>query len=134
MSMCIKLKEEYLKEINRLEEQCKVEAVRLNAEEARDEAILENIKLNIIDIFTKMFNISFNKACKGGDEEEQLINLKKEYMHFFEKIPAPWRVKMAKDEEHNMMEEYYKEKLKLEMVETMKSLFIDYYEKYYGAI
>lgn len=134
MSVCIKLKEEYLAEIKQLEEKCKTEATRLKGEEARDEAILENIKLNIVDIFTKMFNISFSKACKGGDEKEQLSNLKKEYMNFFEKIPAPWRVKMVKDQEHNMMEEYYKEKLKLEMVDTMKGLFMDYYEKYYGEI
>lgn len=134
MSASLKLKEEYLKDIKQIEERCKAEAARLNAEEARDEAILENIKLNIIDIFTKMFNISFSKACRGGDEREQLKNLNVEYMHFFERIPAPWRVKMSKDLEHNMMEEYYKEEIKLNMVDTMKDLFKEYYNKYYGAI
>lgn len=134
MSVCISLKEEYLKDVKRLEENCRAEAARLAAAESGDEAILESIKLNIIDIFSKMFNISFNKACRGGEEKAQLEKLCEEYMHFFEKIPAPWRVKLVKDQEHNMMEEYYKEKLKLEMADTMKNLFMEHYNKYYGAV
>ena len=38
---------------------------------------------------------------------------------------------MAKDKEFNMMEEYYKEQIKLEAAEKIKNLFIEYYDKFY---
>ena len=76
-----------------------------------------------------MFNISYNKSCLKGDERENVEQLKDNYFSFFDKIPAPWRIKMAKDKEHNMMEEYYKERIKLEVAEDMKNRFIKHYDK-----
>lgn len=132
MSKCLSLKEDYLKEIKLIENKCREDSKSLMSEEKKDEAILENIKLNIIDIFCKMFDISFARTCKNTeDENTELKNLKEEYFKFFEKIPAPWRIKMAKDKEHNMMEEYYKEKIKLEMVDKMKEIFLKHFHEFY---
>lgn len=129
---CLKLKENYLNEIKTIEDKCKENAKYLLDEERKDEAILENIKLNVIDIFTKMFNISFSKAYKNtGKDKEELQKLKEEYFKFFDKIPAPWRVKLSKNKEHNMMDEYCKEKIKLETVDKMKEIFLKYFESYY---
>lgn len=130
MDICLKLKEDYLKEIKKIEDRYKKNSKRLAVEEAKDEAILEDIKVNIIDIFLKMFDISFNKACSNkGNEYDKMEKLKDEYFKFFDKISTPWRVKMTKDKEHNMMEEYYKEEIKIQVADDMKNRFIEHYNK-----
>lgn len=70
-------------------------------------------------------------------KKEYLENLKalsKIYFEFFDKIPVPWKEKMIKDKEHKMMEEYYKEELKLETAQEIKNIFINYYDKFYKEI
>lgn len=130
MNSCMNLKENYLNEIKVMKRDYRENAKRLTAEGAEDEAILESIKINIIDIFTTMFNISFNKVYSNiEDEKDQIKKFKEEYFKFFEKIPGSWHVKMVRDKENNMMEEYYKEKIKLEVADEMKNIFIKYYNK-----
>jgi hypothetical protein len=131
MTLCAELKEQYLKEVEALISSWKGNSARLAAEGSNDEAILETIKANIGDIFYKMFNVSYNKSCgKSESEDTELGKLSETYLAFFDKIPAPWREKMAKDKEHHMVEEYYKEKIKLETAEQIKNLFIKYYDGY----
>lgn len=128
MSILINLKEDYLREIKKMEDQHKKNARTLSEEDANDEAILENIKLNIIDIFVKMFNISFDKASKfNGEDKVKLEKLYEGYLSFFDKIPANWYINMEKAKKFNKMEEYYKEEIKIEMAENMKKIFIEYY-------
>jgi hypothetical protein len=130
MMSCEKLKEEYLNEMNALMDGWKKSSESLRAEERFDEAVLEDIKVNIADIFYKMFTLSFNNSCKGTDSQvNELGKLKDMYLAFFNKIPASWKVKLQKDKEYNMMEEYYKEEIKLETADKVKSLFLEYYEK-----
>lgn len=131
MSTCEQLKKEYLEGLNEIMTTLKERANGLKADGAVDEAILENIKLNIYDIFFTLFNVSYKKSClKPNDEQENLEALSKAYFAFFDKIPTPWKEKMIKDKEHNMMEEYYKEELKLETAEEIKNIFIKYYDKF----
>lgn len=130
MTVCEKLKEEYLKEVTMLMDGWKNSSIALKAEERCDEAILEDIRINIGDIFYKMFILSFNNSFKGADSEmEKLEKLKKMYLAFFDKIPAQWRVKLLKDKEYNMMEDYYKEQIKLETADKLKNLFLEHYER-----
>lgn len=130
MIICEQLKEEYLKEVTVLINQWKENSIRLANEGANDEAILENIKVNVGDIFYKMFTISYNKCCKNVEPSEvELKKLYTSFLAFFDKIPAPWKEKLVKDKEYNMMEEYYKEQLKLETADKIKKLFIEYYER-----
>lgn len=130
MTVCEQLKGEYLKEITVLIDGWKENASRLKKQESMDEAILENIKVNVAEIFYKMFIVSYNKSCKNVlAEEEELKNLHDAYLAFFDKIPAPWKVKAEKDKQHNMMEEFYKEQIKLETADKVKDLFVKYYKK-----
>jgi len=130
MRLSEQLKGDYLKEITVLIDGWKESSSRLRKEESTDEAILESIKVNVGDIFYKMFNISYNNSCKGvSTEDEELKKLHDAYLAFFDKIPAPWREKAEKDKEHNMMEEFYKEQIKLETADRLKDLFLEYYKK-----
>ncbi len=129
MTICEQLKEEYLKQVTTLINEWKDNSIELRNEGANDEAVLENIKVNVGDIFYKMFNISYNNSCKKVEPAEvELKKLYTSYLAFFDKIPAPWKEKLKKDKEYNMMEEYYKEQLKLETADKIKNLFIEYYE------
>ena len=135
MKLCEQLKVEYLKKVTTLINEWKENSLRLRQEGSNDEAILETIKVNIGDIFYKMFNISYNNLCKDTEDDNiKLKKLSKMYLAYFEKIPAPWREKMAKDKEHNMMEEYYIEEIKLETADKIKNLFIEYYNKFYQEV
>lgn len=131
MNTCEQLKKEYLEGLNEIMTSLKEKANGLKEEGAVDEAILENIKLNIYDIFCTLFNVSYKKSClRTNEEQDKLKALSKAYFEFFDKIPAPWKEKMVKDKEHNMMEEYYKEELKLETADEIKNMFIKYYDKF----
>jgi hypothetical protein len=131
MRICERLKEEYMKELGELIDELKEKSADLNREGSKDEAVFENIKLNIVDIFQKMFNISYNNSCKKMyPEDEEIEKLQKSYLAFFDKIPAPWKEKMAKDKDHNMMEECFKEQIKLETADQVKNLFIKHYDRF----
>lgn len=130
MRLCEQLKDQYLKEITALIDRWKENSSRLKKEESVDEAILESIKVNVGEIFYKMFNVSYNNSCKNVlTEEEELKKLYDAYLAFFDKIPAPWKAKAEKDKEYNMMEEFYKEQIKLETADKLKEIFVKYYEK-----
>lgn len=132
MLLCEQLKEVYLKELASLVNGYKKESNRLTEYGSNDEAILETIKANIGEIFYKLFNVSYKKSCKLEKSEKiELRKLSEAYFDFFNKIPAPWQEKMAKDKEHNMMEEYYKEQIKLETAEQVKNLFIKHFDRFY---
>lgn len=133
MNLCEQLKEEYLMEFSTLINEHKEKSAALANEGSNDEAILETIKVNVCEIFYTVFNVSYRKSCRNGDDSE-LKKLADAYFDFFDKIPAPWKEKMAKDKEHDMMEEYYKEQIKLETADKVKNLFIKHYEKFYKQV
>lgn len=131
MTLCEELREGFLKEVEELIEVWKKKATLLESEGAKDEAILENIKINIGEVFCTLFNVSYKKSFKNDeDDNSNLKKLGKAYFDFFDKIPDPWKKKMAKDKEFNMMEEYYKEQIKLETAELIKNIFIKHYDRF----
>ncbi len=135
MELCEQLKEEYLRELGALMDEYNESSKRKIAEDSEDEAVFEAIKANICDIFHKVFIVSYNKACRDtGAADVKLAKLSEVYLDFFFKIPAPWKEKMVKDIEHGMMEECYKEQIKLEMADSIKGLFIKYYDRFYKEI
>ena len=130
MERCEILKEEYIKQVQELINNWKDKAIKLRKQGAEDDAILENIKVNVIDIFSKMFDISYNKVCNGKDEDDiKLDNLYETYLEYFNKIPKSRIEKREKDKEHGMMKEYYIEQIKLETADMVKNLFLDHYNK-----
>lgn len=124
------LKRVYLEELEALLNVYRQNSIELANNSSEDEAILEKIKMNICDIFFKMFNVSYNKSCKNVESEEiELNKLKEAYLDFFEKIPLSWKEKMEKDKSFNMMEEFYKEEIKLEVADKLKRMFLEHYER-----
>ena len=142
MNLHEKLKETYQAELAQRVQGWKERAEELNLAGAQDDSIMEKIKINVGEIFLKMFEVSYNNvygnpkiklpsmggALTGGKEEL----LKKTYLEFFNKIPAPWKIKAEKDKQHNMHEEYHKECLKLETAEDIKALFLRHFEALEG--
>jgi hypothetical protein len=124
------LKKAYLGELECLLNEYKQNSIGLAENNSEDEAVLEKIKMNICDIFLKMFNVSYNKSCRNlVGEEEEMDKLKVTYLDFFEKIPLSWKEKMEKDRAFNMMEEFYKEEIKLETADKLKRMFLEHYER-----
>lgn len=114
------LKEDYLNFLNMREESLKRSIEDLQRQEYRDEANLEKIRLNVVEIFHKMFNISFSNDP---------VELKDKYLNFFDKITTPWRVNREKAIEFGKDREAIIEELKIEEAEKLKIKFKDYYEK-----
>jgi hypothetical protein len=132
MVLCEQLKVEFLKEIEALINGWKEKSIILTSESSNDDAILETIKANVGDIFYKLFNVSYKNSCKNVEADYvELRKLSETYFDFFDKIPAPWKEKMAKDKEHNLMVDYYKEQIKLETAEQIKNLFIKHYDRFF---
>lgn len=117
------LKEEYLGLLHNKMKDIKQKEIELKEENFIDESNMEKIKLNVIDIFVKMFDVSYNKA--HGDYDE----LYSVYMNFFQKIPASWKDKAEKDKKFNMTKEYIIEKIKLDTMEEVKAIFQGCYNK-----
>lgn len=135
MNICEELKEEHIKMLKDLAKAWKGKAISLREDNSIDEAVFEQIKVNVVEIFEKLFNISYNRACKNSDSDIDncRANLKKlycEYMNFFDKIPSPWREKASKDKEHKLMEDYYKEQIKLNTADQIKTKFLESYERF----
>lgn len=114
------LKEDYLNFLNMREESLKRSIEDLQRQECRDEANLEKIRLNVVEIFHKMFNISFSNDP---------VELNDKYLNFFDKITTPWRVNREKAIEFGKDREAIIEELKIEEAEKLKIKFKDYYEK-----
>lgn len=134
MELCEELKKDYLGKLEELLKGYNEKSKELRKQGANDGAILETIKGNIVDIFCKVFNVSYNKSCKSNKvQKEKFKDLSMMYLAFFDKIPAPWKEKMAKDKEHDMMEEYYIEEIKLETAEKVKVIFLEYHDKYWAS-
>lgn len=133
------LRKEYLEELMDFITKWKQASVKLKDEDAIDESVMELIKINVGDIFYKMFEISYKTACEKSKAVEDVKNFERDkkelynsYMKFFDKIPSPWKDKMSKDKEHNMMVEYYKEEIKIKTAEDIKNMFIKHYERMIG--
>lgn len=106
--------------------------------------VQEKVKANVVDIFQKMFTVSFNnvyvkrqipdfvKYEEAYSEKEQ--RLYAAYMGYFEKISAPWREKAEKDQKFGRIAEYETEQLKLQLADEVKALFIEHFNRAFGGV
>lgn len=108
----------YLEELTKEKEMLKNQ---LSKEDRLDEATHISIELNIIDIFTKMFEISCNQTVNL-----ELSDLRKTYLNFFDKIPANWYTNLEKCKTFGKDEEAFIEELKIKQAESIKSKFLEY--------
>ncbi len=134
------LKEEFNKELIKLMNNQKEKAELLMKDACTDEANLEKIKFNVVDIFSKMFIVSYNNVygkmknqnIKNAVDtiEDDYEKLYHAYMVFFDKIPAPWKEKYDKDKEMGMTVECVIEELKLNTAKDIRERFTILYNKY----
>lgn len=128
------VKEEFLGIINKRVEELKKSAKILMEEDRRDEAKFEKVKLNVYEIFEKMFLISFKSAYRDGSntssDDKDYYLLEEEYNKFFEKITKPWKDNAVKDKEHGLSNDLMIEEIKIETAEEIKSTFKDIHQKY----
>lgn len=114
------LKESYLTYLKERQSNIKALIENLQKEERIDEANLEKIKLNIVDIFSKMFNISITNNYEASKEK---------YLDYFDKITTPWHTNKLKAIEFGKEQESIMENIKIQEAEELKSKFKEYYSQ-----
>lgn len=93
---------------------------KLGEEGAMDEVNLEKVRLNVVDIFSKMFDLS---------KDDNAEKLKENYFGFFKKITSPWIVNKEKALEFGKEKEALIEEIKLKEVEVLKDSFNELYDQ-----
>ena len=114
------LKENYLSFLEGKEEKLKRRIEDLQKQECIDEANLQKIRLNIVEIFHSMFNISL------GNNPELL---REKYLGFFDKITGPWKINKEKAIKFNNDMEAIIEDIKIKEAEELEKQFKDYYRQ-----
>ena len=85
-----------------------------------DEVNLQKIKLNVVEIFSKMFNISLSDNSTA---------LKEKYLSFFDKITKPWHINKEKALNFGEEKEAIIEDIKIQEAEELKNQFKEYYNQ-----
>ncbi|MDU5080940.1 hypothetical protein ACF3M2_05760 [Tissierella carlieri] len=114
------LKENYLNFLKEKQENFKSSIEDLQKQECLDEVNLEKVKLNIAEIFYKMFNISLN---------DKSVDLEEKYLGFFDKITKPWYINKEKALKFGDEKEVIIEDIKIQEAEELKSRFKEYYNE-----
>lgn len=100
----------------------KAQQIAFKMESREDESKFAQIEGNVVDIFSKMFVISTQKA-KASDDWK--LSLSEAYLAFFQKIPAPWAERLTQCELHQLDEEAHIERIKLEKAAALRQVFDD---------
>ncbi|MCQ4925684.1 hypothetical protein NE686_21485 [Tissierella carlieri] len=114
------LKENYLNFLREKQENFKRSIEDLQKQECVDEANLEKVRLNIVEIFYKMFNISLS---------DNPMALRERYLGFFDKITEPWHINKEKALEFGKEKEVIIEDIKIQEAEELKNRFKEYYNQ-----
>lgn len=114
------LKEKYLIFLKEKQEGLKDIMEDLQEQGCIDEVNLQKIKLNVVEIFSKMFNISLS---------DNAIVLEEKYLSFFDKITKPWHINKAKALKFEEEKEAIIEDIKIQEAEELKSQFKEYYSQ-----
>lgn len=116
------LKQHYRKTLNAWISECEAKAKTYEADFREDEANHEKIKLNVYDIFLKMFNLSLKKAHSEAD-------VKTMYLNFHRNIPRNWHIARDKAKKHDSID-VYTEDIKIETAEKIRAFFLKAWETY----
>lgn len=114
------LKEKYLTFLEEKQKNLKELIEDLQEQGSIDEVNLEKVRLNIVEIFSKMFNISIS---------DNSIVLKEKYLSFFDKITKPWYTNKEKALEFGIEKEAIIEEIKIQEAEELKKQFKEYYNQ-----
>lgn len=123
--------ENYTSYLNVLIVDKKNEITTLTLEQRSDEANHAKIQLNVLEIFEKMFKMSYQKAKPliQPDEEKALEVLSSTYLNYFDKIPHNWLINLEKSIQYHDIETEHIEKLKISQANTIKNYFIEVMQK-----
>lgn len=119
---------DYLHSVHELMSEYDNKVKSLKADNREDEANLYKVRLNICDIFCKMAETTDRKvtAMKLSEEEAQVKAYNREYLEWFEKIPANWKANLELARKHNDVIVVNTEEIKLETAELLRNRYLDY--------
>lgn len=120
------LKGNFFEEVNEVEDTILKKIDFLKEEDRMDEANLEKIKLNVIGIFKKMFDVSLRKVFKhenNTDESVKYDNFKKVYLDFYNNIPSNWYINLEKAKKNNDFDNVLIEEIKINTMYKLKECF-----------
>ena len=109
------LKQHYEQRMTTWMKACKEKADIYAADDREDEADHEKIRLNVYDIFLKMFNLSLKKT-------ESKAAFRKMYLDFHQTIPRNWHAARAKAIKDDTID-YYIEDIKIETANQIEAFF-----------
>lgn len=107
----------------------------LNADNRRDEADLEKVRLSVYSIFETVLGAMEKKVVTGSNlgkklsEEDQAKAFYTEYLSSLKNIPANWKDKQDKAEEKGMTEQQVIEEIKLATVNEIQEYFLGLYRE-----
>lgn len=127
------IKKVYIEKLNEESKNLKENAKKLRAEGYTDEAKFEIIKANVVDIFSKIFIVSYNNVYvkvnneKLKDIVESNISDKDKLIKCYERmmntITSPWREKLEKDKKFGLVEKSIIEEIKIKESEKIEHMF-----------
>lgn len=110
------LKRRYLSRLKAERAAAEAQCAAYLAQNCADDANLEKIRMNIIDIFATMVN-----ATRGGSYEDYC----RAYLARFDAIPANWRQRLAEAKTHGDAAAETVERLKLETADRLRQIFTE---------
>lgn len=110
-------KQHYRKTLNAWISECEAKAKTYAADFREDEANLEKIKLNVYDIFLRMFNLSSSKS----DTDEAF---KAMYLGFHRNIPKNWHTARDRAKKNDSID-YYIEDIKIGTAKKIEAFFLE---------
>lgn len=122
------LEEKYLTYIEGKIVEHKRMSEQYKADDRKDEADLEKIKVNIYEVFRTLF-ISDIKQLEGkSSDEAKDISTYTGFMKRFDTIPANWRISLDKAIEYNDTTKQVIEENKLAVAEGLKQTFMKMFD------
>lgn len=125
------VKEQLFHEIDMLIATAKDNINRYKVDDRKDEAIFEQIKINVYEIFRKMFQVSEKKALQELASVQQEVCFKTTYINYFEIIPSNWFESLEEAKANNDYEVVHIEEMKIKTMTEIKTLFEDLWEADY---
>jgi|LGVF01.2.fsa_nt_gb hypothetical protein len=120
------VKNNFFSELNKMIIDIKGDIDFLESEDRKDEANLERVKLNVLDIFKQMFDVSYRNVFNSrnkNDEAVKLSEFKNTYNEFYTNIPRNWYASLENAKKNNDFEKIAIEELKIETMEKIKNCF-----------
>ncbi|MEX1377784.1 MAG: hypothetical protein AB1Z23_10005 [Eubacteriales bacterium] len=110
-----------------LKAQTEEKECKLRDDNRDDEALIEKIKANIVDVFLSVLDVSYQQSRQAGGDEKDLIE---KFNKFFEVIPENWFESKKQAEERGDFEIIYKEDAKIAMAKLIEKVFLSTVEEY----